>query len=200
MSPRNEENNKMIRDEREQQILMTALKIFVKEGYSAAKISDIAAASGLSHGLIYHYFKSKAQIFTALIKTGTQDAHGAMAFIEQAQGSAWERLYTMIDLMLKDIPVSESAYMYALVYQAVNVNSVPKEAKRLARENYERALDCHMRLVIEGQREGQFAKGDPKILVMTLLSAIQGLALFRIAADEFIPLPTPDIVMRLLKA
>ncbi len=59
MSPRKEEQNQQIRDERREEILQAALRVFARKGLVAAKITDIANAAGLSHGLIYHYFSSK---------------------------------------------------------------------------------------------------------------------------------------------
>ena len=65
MSPRNEEQNEIIKDERREQILSAALRTFAKKGFSATKISDIVAKGDMSHGLIYHYFKSKKKYSTS---------------------------------------------------------------------------------------------------------------------------------------
>lgn len=49
------------------QILEAALQVFADKGYAAARIDDIAAAAGLSKGGIYTHFKSKEEIFEALL-------------------------------------------------------------------------------------------------------------------------------------
>ena len=67
MSPRSEEQNTLLKDERREQILSAALKVFALRGFSATKISDIVAEGGISHGLLYHYFSSKEEIFFELV-------------------------------------------------------------------------------------------------------------------------------------
>ena len=65
---RNKELNEKIKEERRRQILSSALKLFAANGLSATKIKDICSASGISQGLVYHYFRSKEEIYVQLIK------------------------------------------------------------------------------------------------------------------------------------
>ena len=55
---------------REKQILFKALELFVIKGYSETKISDIADSLNISIGLLFHYYKSKEQLYLELIKIG----------------------------------------------------------------------------------------------------------------------------------
>jgi AcrR family transcriptional regulator len=48
MSPRSNLSNQKIRDERREQILHGALKVFAYKGFKATKISDIAAEVALA--------------------------------------------------------------------------------------------------------------------------------------------------------
>jgi AcrR family transcriptional regulator len=47
--------------------LDAALGVFADKGYAAARINDIAEAAGLSKGGIYAHFRSKDEIFEALL-------------------------------------------------------------------------------------------------------------------------------------
>lgn len=47
---------------RREQILTAALGMFYENGYANTTMDDIASAAGISKGLIYHYFKNKAEI------------------------------------------------------------------------------------------------------------------------------------------
>ena len=49
------------------QILEAAFKVFVKKGYSKTTMDDIVDVSGLSKGALYHYYKSKKDLFLSLI-------------------------------------------------------------------------------------------------------------------------------------
>lgn len=53
--------------ERREQLLKTAFLLFSERGYRATSIRDIAKASGVTEGLLYHYFTGKADLFSAVL-------------------------------------------------------------------------------------------------------------------------------------
>ena len=56
------------RDSRRENILSIAREVFMEEGYAAASMSTIAARLGGSKGTLYNYFRSKAELFVAVIQ------------------------------------------------------------------------------------------------------------------------------------
>ncbi len=56
------------RDLKRDTILSIALQVFIEEGYAAASMSTIAARVGGSKGTLYNYFRSKAELFVAVIQ------------------------------------------------------------------------------------------------------------------------------------
>ena len=55
-------------DERKQEIIDGAIRLFAEKGYDKTSISDIAKSLGISQGLCYRYFESKEQIYDAAIE------------------------------------------------------------------------------------------------------------------------------------
>jgi TetR/AcrR family transcriptional regulator, mexJK operon transcriptional repressor len=56
-------------DQRRQQIIDGALKVFSSKGFAQATNKDVAEAAGInSPGLIYHYFKDKADLLRAVVE------------------------------------------------------------------------------------------------------------------------------------
>jgi AcrR family transcriptional regulator len=47
------------RDKKRSEIAQKAIEILAKRGFQATTIQDIADASGLGKGTIYHYFKTR---------------------------------------------------------------------------------------------------------------------------------------------
>ena len=43
-------------------ILDAAIRVFAREGFHSARVSDVAAEAGVAYGLVYHYFDSKDQM------------------------------------------------------------------------------------------------------------------------------------------
>ncbi len=59
--------------ERRQQLLDTAATLFAQRGYAGTTTSELAKAAGVTEPIIYRHFKSKKDLFIALIdETGAQ--------------------------------------------------------------------------------------------------------------------------------
>ncbi|MDB5460523.1 MAG: transcriptional regulator, TetR family [Caulobacteraceae bacterium] len=56
------------RDDKREAILSIARQVFMEEGYAAASMSTIATRLGGSKGTLYNYFRSKAELFVAVIQ------------------------------------------------------------------------------------------------------------------------------------
>ena len=57
------------KDERRLALLEAALEEFYQRGFSAARMDDVAARAGVSKGTLYLYFKSKDELFKAIVDT-----------------------------------------------------------------------------------------------------------------------------------
>jgi AcrR family transcriptional regulator len=49
-------------------IFESACRIIRERGFHQARITDIAKDAGISYGLVYHYFKSKGDLFDAILR------------------------------------------------------------------------------------------------------------------------------------
>src|SRR6516225_7223491 len=58
--------------ETQKRILDAADEIFVRDGYEAAQLDEIAARAGRSKGAVYTHFKSKEDLFLALFEHRTR--------------------------------------------------------------------------------------------------------------------------------
>lgn len=72
------------RDLQRRRILDAAIGVFSWKGYVSSTVSDIAEQAGLSHGLVHHYFDSKANLFAAAVEEGL----GYLQSVRQAAFSA----------------------------------------------------------------------------------------------------------------
>ncbi len=55
-------------DDRRRQLLDAATWVFARKGYRRSQISDVIARAGVARGTFYLYFKSKEQIFLAIVE------------------------------------------------------------------------------------------------------------------------------------
>lgn len=54
--------------ETKENILHTALRLFAREGYEAASVSDIAGELGITKGALYKHYKNKRDIFDSIVE------------------------------------------------------------------------------------------------------------------------------------
>ena len=93
MAPMNEEQLHQIRDERKEQIMRAAIKVFSKRGIFGTKMSMIAGEAGVSHGLLYHYFKSKDELFITLVQWSMDEARHTLSDIYDVPGTLLRKLH-----------------------------------------------------------------------------------------------------------
>jgi AcrR family transcriptional regulator len=80
-------------EERRQEIIDTARKLFVENGFDKTQIADISQKMNVASGLVYHYFKSKSDILYAVFDQLADEQEGRFRkFIKEAPGSAFDSL------------------------------------------------------------------------------------------------------------
>lgn len=146
--------------------------MIAEKGIADIKISEIAEAADMSQGLLYRYFSSKEELFTALVEESAESLIKPLReVLNSGTDSASQKLFNITEKMLKDI-VSNSD-RHQLLWQALalpnNTNKIMTTMGQYLHENLRN-------LVVEGQREGQIRDGDPDMLVVLYLSTLQGLA------------------------
>jgi AcrR family transcriptional regulator len=57
------------KEDRPQEITAAALHAFAEKGYAATRVDDVAKKAGVSKGLLYLYFKTKEDLFKAVIRS-----------------------------------------------------------------------------------------------------------------------------------
>lgn len=199
MSPRSKEQNECIRDERREQLLSAALKVFARRGLAATKISDIAAAAGLSHGLVYHYFESKDAIFTELVRRAVTGSAETLLQAERLPMEPIEKIRFITSAILGAIDkVGDTAYYFFLMVQAFATDAGPGEVRELLAGSGIPA-EVLLRIVAEGQAKGQVREGDPSGYVTAYWAAVQGLASYKIAAGERFAMPDGSLLVRMFE-
>ncbi|WP_411740110.1 TetR/AcrR family transcriptional regulator [Peribacillus sp. S4] len=66
--PRTPEENDRIRQASKEKIRAAAMELFIKQGYYATSISDIAKHAGISKGLLYNYYKGKEELLSEMVE------------------------------------------------------------------------------------------------------------------------------------
>lgn len=178
---------------RRNQILMTALDLFVQKGFAATKITDIAQAAGMSMGLMFHYFESKEHLYEELVQRGlskpqsvmSTDQNDPLAFFENVA----ERIF---DQAKRDLVVAK---MFVLMSQAANNDFLSEETRNhLKRDNIHRSAE----VIRAGQQAGTIREGDSVALSVAFWAAIQGICQ-TVAMDSGLPIPDGRWIVDILR-
>jgi AcrR family transcriptional regulator len=72
----------MLREERREQVLRSAMEVFAQKGYHATSVGDIIKRARIARGTFYLYFENKRQIFEALLEMALQGLVSRLRRIE----------------------------------------------------------------------------------------------------------------------
>jgi AcrR family transcriptional regulator len=172
MSPRPD-----VSEERKNQILEAALKVFARLGFQQTRMDDIAQEVGLSKGALYLYYKSKDAIIASLLKYFfSQEYNYLRAFVEtEQQGSVREQLLHLtrhfagaMAWMTRFMPIAFEFYAIA---------GRDKEVRQFLKENFKQYRILFARLIQRGIDRGEFRAVDAGAAAVTLAALYEGLAL-----------------------
>src|SRR5271155_3635386 len=154
--------------ERRREILMGAARAFAHGGYDATNMDQIAHECGLAKGHIYHYFRSKEEIFTEIRTDAVSRLIEGLTAIAPAAAKDPElALRKAISLVIARIFDEGERYEPVL---ADPVSLSPENRKRI-RTLGRRYEQMFANILRRGIDQGIFVAGDPKLMTFVILRA-----------------------------
>lgn len=177
-------------------IIMHAIDVFSKKGFTGTKIKDIAASAGFSQGYVYLHFKSKEEIFTKIVLLATEGASESVKYVMHIEGTPYERISWLTNAYLS--PSSIAMQHWRLILIATS-EAIPEEAKAILAENMRKPIENLIPIIMKGQQNAEMVDGDPLSLAVTYFSFIQGLALTAIQTSGQAPMPSVEVILKFLR-
>ena len=104
------------KEDRPREIADAAFEAFAENGYSATRVDDVAKRAGVSKGLTYLYYKTKEDLFKAVVKNVVVRRVDALVdTIESSELSAEEFLRGPMLSFMKKVPGSPIAVVIRLL-------------------------------------------------------------------------------------
>lgn len=168
------------KEKKRQEILQSAHVCFAEKGFEASTVDDIVTRSGLSKGAIYNYFKSKDEIYLALMEGQTNDSGSKFAKAISKRETSLEKLNYLIEAYLNNDPNDEENIGHAIVHYEFRLYSTrnPK-LKGMLTERYRNFFVALLTGIIkEGQIAGEFNKElDPETYADIFWAIVNGATL-----------------------
>ncbi|HLW00906.1 MAG TPA: TetR family transcriptional regulator [Ktedonobacterales bacterium] len=160
-----------------QALLDAALIVFSQKGYTAATLEEIAEHAGVSRGAIYWHFRSKADLYNALVEETSTRAESIIQQAVAQRGSILEthrRIMTGLLVMMEEEPTYRAVQELVLFKTEVTPDLEEGiKAKAAALRTVEARVAASLR---EGIAAGEVrADLDPLIGARASLTYINGI-------------------------
>ena len=163
MTPRGQVHNEQMRAEALEKITNATLKLFAECGYHGATMKQIAQATGLSYGLVYHYFPSKDKVFFHLVESALEISKNIFGEALKTPGTAWDKIEKLSELLYKNAFTDENSLYFLIMLQAITQGkSIPELMEYIWEHTAHYGLLPP--LISEAQKSGEAAPGDPDVL------------------------------------
>lgn len=156
------------KEERRDVIVAAALDEFFDRGFSAARMDDIAERAGLSKGALYLYFKSKEDLFNAMIERialpNVERMEAVMAQNTDIR-AALSAMMTMVPTIIRSSRVP--MIVKVLIAEAV---AFPDLVARYREQVIERILGVLSDALARASKRGEIAIGDPALTARLIVA------------------------------
>ena len=181
------------KEDRPAEITQAALAAFAEKGYAATRVDEVAKRAGVSKGLLYLYFKTKEDLFKAVIRSFLSPRIDALiSNIEETELSAEEFLRGPFLAFARSLPKSPARILVRLM-----IAEGPKHPDLIAwywDNVVSRALAALRSLIERGVDNGEFRVSAlnefPQLLVTPVLFSVVWLNIFQphssLDTDRFI--------------
>lgn len=164
--------------QRREQLIDVATKLFAGFGYDATTTAAIAKAAGVTEPILYRHFKSKQELFVAIVRSVSEQT---LRHWEQEIAGIHdpaERIKRVARGMPDHFKKMEDQYH---VLHGALATSRDKKVIAVAREHYKQIERFFMLVVNEGQRAGVFRKDlDPRAASWQLIFSGIGYAMINL--------------------
>jgi len=152
-------------------IVSIASNVFEKFGFKKTTVDDIAQALRKGKSSIYYYFKSKEDIFKAVVEKEA-DAHRAeINRIMESNLNTIEKLKSYVKARMLAVKVMANYYTLIRNNDVSNLDLIEKLRAKYDTEE----LSIIKRLLNEGMDNGLFKVKDIELSSIALLTAMKGL-------------------------
>ncbi len=166
------------KEERQNQILEAAIKLFVVKGYSDTRMDDIAEESGLSKGAIYHHYESKNELFFALIDYWEKSFLPDFFNKEFNNHSAQDILKELANDIANNFKNKKYLFLAELEFWALsNRDEKVRDRTKLL---YHKMLKFLKKIFIKAGETGEFKNLDPDMAALAVMTSMQGVIWFSI--------------------
>jgi AcrR family transcriptional regulator len=152
-----------------ERILQEAAMLFARSGFYASSLSDLAEETGISKAGIYHYFKTKQDVYDAIILQTLQRLFDYVSTVVARESEPADQLLAFMTAHAAFFEQNYWAFCAMLVGFSGMKAPRPRQEAVVLRERYEHLLRG---IIANGLAQGQFRDVEPAATGRAVLSML----------------------------
>ena len=159
------------KEDKKEKLINAALDVVAKYGFKKVTLEDIAEKAGMAKTSVYHYFESKEEILTAVMRRELNRFLGRMRDAVEKNPTPEKKLIGLV----------KARYRYLQEMKSLTGSNMEilQEVGPMVRAERDRFLGAEMELlkevILEGLNKGDFAVEDPELLALVAISSMRGI-------------------------
>ena len=146
------------KEEKKKEIIQAAATVFGENGFYSTTMDDLVKASGMSKGAIYHYFKSKEEVYDHMLQQQVEQTISVLADKFSHVHSSIEKMEVLFDLYTSNEWLEEPK-INSVRNQLEHWIAGSREVDRMKYERHSEVFyDLIRSILIEGQNSGEVSR------------------------------------------
>ena len=174
------------KEARPKEIVAAATELFVRDGYAATRVQDVARAAGVRAGTVYVYFENKEALLRAVVY---ESVVPVVAFadeqLERHDGSAEELIRTLVLGLWDAVRESRVAGIPKLIM--AEASQFPGMARLYVEEVLDRGRRICREALERGIAAGEFRELDVRQAALVGLAPVQYAAIHAFSLAPYDP-------------
>jgi AcrR family transcriptional regulator len=159
-------------DDRRAAMLEIARAAFLREGYAAASMAEIAAKIGGSKATLYSYFPSKKDLFAAVVEEQAQQMFAPLFDMDEIQGDFRAALERFARRFQESVLTDDAVAFYRLV--VAESARFPEVGQAAYQFGVQHGLDRLTVFFAAAMERGELRRADARVAVSQFLDLCTG--------------------------
>ena len=177
-----------VSEERTEQIIEAALKVFAEHGVEKARMADIGDAAGLSKATLYLYFKTKDVLIGVILRRLFEYMLHSFRSLDAEDGSAQERLRSFATQLVDEL--HRMRPLLPLLYEFYAMGLRKSAAREVLGEFVAEFIAILVPVILQGMADGELCAVDAEKSAIALGAMIEGTLLLWAFAPERVDMET----------
>ncbi|MGH9914767.1 MAG: TetR family transcriptional regulator [Pyrinomonadaceae bacterium] len=166
------------------EILAAALECFAERGFAATRLSDVATRAGVTKGTLYLYFKSKEDLFEAVVRAAiVPNIARFEEMVATSSESAGRLLEQILMMLMERVSIFPVGGIIKLVI--AEASNFPGLARFYLNEVTHRGFRLFAGLLRRGIERGEFRAVDVDSTVYCVIAPILITALWKQSLEPY---------------